>query len=113
MRIREVRRDARLRLVLCARSTAPRRRSPAYARSVVGHGPPAAPAVLAEQRRYLLMARETIARAADGRPQLGQDEANRVAALMERYLRALRSAGSSARARRRSPPELAREAAPA
>ena len=43
----------------------------------VGHGPPAAPAVLADQRRYLLMARETIARVADGRPQLGEDEATR------------------------------------
>ena len=30
----------------------------------VGHGPPAVPAVLADQRRYLLMAREAIARVA-------------------------------------------------
>jgi glyoxylase-like metal-dependent hydrolase (beta-lactamase superfamily II) len=52
----------------------------------VGHGAPAAPAVLAEQRRYLLMVREAIGRAADGRAQLGEDEANRVTSLMERYV---------------------------
>jgi glyoxylase-like metal-dependent hydrolase (beta-lactamase superfamily II) len=52
----------------------------------VGHGSAAAPAVLAEQRRYLLMVREAIGRAADGRPALTEDEANRVAGLMERYL---------------------------
>jgi glyoxylase-like metal-dependent hydrolase (beta-lactamase superfamily II) len=52
----------------------------------VGHGPPAAPAVLADQRRYLLMAREAIARVATGRAQLSEDEANRVVGLMERYL---------------------------
>ena len=51
----------------------------------VGHGPPAAPAALAEQRRYLLMAREAIARAAGGRAELTEDEANRVVSLMERY----------------------------
>jgi glyoxylase-like metal-dependent hydrolase (beta-lactamase superfamily II) len=79
----------------------------------VGHGHPATPAALAEQRRYLLIVRETIARVADGRPQLGEDEANRVAALMERYLGDaplgwLVAAGASAVAA-----ELAREAAPA
>jgi glyoxylase-like metal-dependent hydrolase (beta-lactamase superfamily II) len=52
----------------------------------VGHGPPAVPAVLADQRRYLLMAREAISRAAGGRTELSEEEANRVAALMERYL---------------------------
>jgi glyoxylase-like metal-dependent hydrolase (beta-lactamase superfamily II) len=52
----------------------------------VGHGAPGAPAVLAEQRRYLLMAREAIARVASGRAQLSDDEANRVVSLMERYL---------------------------
>jgi glyoxylase-like metal-dependent hydrolase (beta-lactamase superfamily II) len=52
----------------------------------VGHGAPAVPAVLADQRRYLLMVREAIARAAGGRAQLSEDEANRVASLMERYL---------------------------
>jgi glyoxylase-like metal-dependent hydrolase (beta-lactamase superfamily II) len=52
----------------------------------VGHGPPAVPAVLADQRRYLLMAREAIARAACGRTQLTDEEANRVTRLMERYL---------------------------
>jgi glyoxylase-like metal-dependent hydrolase (beta-lactamase superfamily II) len=52
----------------------------------VGHGPPTAPAVLADQRRYLLMAREAIARVAGGRAQLTEDEANRVMSLMERYL---------------------------
>jgi glyoxylase-like metal-dependent hydrolase (beta-lactamase superfamily II) len=77
----------------------------------VGHGASAAPAVLAEQRRYLLMAREAIGRAADGRAQLSEDEANRVAALMERYLAGaplgwLVGAGASAVAA-----ELAREAA--
>ena len=52
----------------------------------VGHGAPAAPAVLAEQRRYLLMAREAIARAGGGRAELSTDEASRVTSLMERYL---------------------------
>jgi glyoxylase-like metal-dependent hydrolase (beta-lactamase superfamily II) len=52
----------------------------------VGHGPPAAPAVLAEQRRYLLMARETIGRVAHGRPQLTEDEADRVTGQMKRYM---------------------------
>jgi glyoxylase-like metal-dependent hydrolase (beta-lactamase superfamily II) len=52
----------------------------------VGHGPPAAPAVLAEQRRYLLMAREAIARIAGGRAQLSDDEGADVVSLMERYL---------------------------
>jgi glyoxylase-like metal-dependent hydrolase (beta-lactamase superfamily II) len=52
----------------------------------VGHGSPAGPAVLAEQRRYLLMAREVIGRASGGRPELSDDEANGVAGLMERYL---------------------------
>ena len=78
----------------------------------VGHGPPAAPAVLADQRRYLLMAREAIGRAADGRAQLTEDEANRVAGLMERYLPGaplswLVAAGASAVAA-----ELAQETAP-
>jgi glyoxylase-like metal-dependent hydrolase (beta-lactamase superfamily II) len=79
----------------------------------VGHGAPATPAVLAEQRRYLLMVREAIGRAADGRAQLSEDEANRVAALMERYLAGaplgwLVGAGASAVAA-----ELVREAASA
>jgi glyoxylase-like metal-dependent hydrolase (beta-lactamase superfamily II) len=79
----------------------------------VGHGAPAAPAALAEQRRYLLMAREAIGRAARGRAQLGEDEANRVASLMERYLPAaplswLVGAGASAVAA-----ELAQEGAAA
>ena len=52
----------------------------------VGHGAPAAPAVLAEQRRYLLMAREAIARVAGGRAQLSEDEGADVVSLMERYL---------------------------
>jgi glyoxylase-like metal-dependent hydrolase (beta-lactamase superfamily II) len=52
----------------------------------VGHGPPALNALLADQRRYLLMAREVIARAAGGRPELSDDEASRVESLMERYL---------------------------
>jgi glyoxylase-like metal-dependent hydrolase (beta-lactamase superfamily II) len=67
----------------------------------VGHGAPAVPAVLPDQRRYLLMAREAIGRIASGRPQLSDDEANRVASLMERYLPSaplswLVSAGASA-----------------
>src|SRR5215208_446964 len=79
----------------------------------VGHGPPATPAVLAEQHRYLLMVRETIARVANGRPQLGEAETNRVMAQLERYLAGaplgwLVGAGASAVAA-----ELAREAAPA
>jgi glyoxylase-like metal-dependent hydrolase (beta-lactamase superfamily II) len=52
----------------------------------VGHGPPGAPAILAEQRRYLLMAREAIARVAGGTPDLSGDEAEQVVGLMERYL---------------------------
>jgi glyoxylase-like metal-dependent hydrolase (beta-lactamase superfamily II) len=52
----------------------------------VGHGAPGTTAVLADQRRYLLMAREAIGRVADGRPQLSADDVNRVTTLMERYL---------------------------
>lgn len=52
----------------------------------VGHGAPALPGVLAEQRRYLLMAREAIGRAAGSRAELNEDEANHVVELMERYL---------------------------
>jgi glyoxylase-like metal-dependent hydrolase (beta-lactamase superfamily II) len=79
----------------------------------VGHGAPTGPAVLAEQRRYLLMAREAIARAAGGRGELSEDEANRVASLMERFLPGaplgwLVGAGAPAVAA-----ELARDAAPA
>jgi glyoxylase-like metal-dependent hydrolase (beta-lactamase superfamily II) len=50
-----------------------------------GHGATGTPAVLAEQRRYLLMAREAIARAAGGRAQLSDEEAKHVTRLMERY----------------------------
>jgi glyoxylase-like metal-dependent hydrolase (beta-lactamase superfamily II) len=79
----------------------------------VGHGPPSAPGVLAEQRRYLLMAREAIGRVASGRAQLSEDDATRVASVMERYLPDaplswLVAAGASAVAA-----ELAREPAPA
>ena len=79
----------------------------------VGHGAPATPALLADQRRYLLMAREAIARVAGGRAQLSEDEADRVAGLMEEYLPGaplgwLVGAGASAVAA-----ELARKAAPA
>ena len=52
----------------------------------LGHGAPTVPAVLAEQRRYLLMVREAVGRAAGGRAELNEEEANRVASLMERYL---------------------------
>jgi glyoxylase-like metal-dependent hydrolase (beta-lactamase superfamily II) len=52
----------------------------------VGHGPPTSPAVLADQRRYLLMAREAIGRVAGGRAQLTEDEAGGVVGLMESYL---------------------------
>ena len=52
----------------------------------VGHGPPAARAALADQRRYLLMAREAIARVAGGRAQLNEEMTDRVTRLMERYL---------------------------
>jgi glyoxylase-like metal-dependent hydrolase (beta-lactamase superfamily II) len=51
----------------------------------VGHGSPGAPAILAAQRRYLLMVREAIGRIAGGRTELNEDEANRVTSLMERY----------------------------
>jgi glyoxylase-like metal-dependent hydrolase (beta-lactamase superfamily II) len=52
----------------------------------VGHGPAALTAVFADQRRYLLMAREVIARAAGGRAELSDDEASQVESLMGRYL---------------------------
>jgi glyoxylase-like metal-dependent hydrolase (beta-lactamase superfamily II) len=52
----------------------------------VGHGAPATPAVIADQRRYLLIAREAIARAAGGRTELSEAEANAVTELMERFL---------------------------
>jgi glyoxylase-like metal-dependent hydrolase (beta-lactamase superfamily II) len=52
----------------------------------VGHGAPTTPAAIADQRRYLLMAREAIARAAGGRAELGEAQAGAVTALMERYL---------------------------
>jgi glyoxylase-like metal-dependent hydrolase (beta-lactamase superfamily II) len=79
----------------------------------VGHGPPTVPAALADQRRYLLMAREAIGRVAGGRAQLTEQDANRVVSLMERYLPSaplswLVGAGASAVAA-----ELAQEAAAA
>jgi glyoxylase-like metal-dependent hydrolase (beta-lactamase superfamily II) len=79
----------------------------------VGHGPSSAPSVLAEQRRYLLMAREATGRVAGGSAQLSEDDATRVTSVMERYLPGaplswLVAAGASAVAA-----ELAREAAPA
>jgi glyoxylase-like metal-dependent hydrolase (beta-lactamase superfamily II) len=79
----------------------------------VGHGPPTEAAAFAEQRRYLLMVRESIGRAAGGRLELSEDEANRVVSLMERYLPGaplswLVAAGASAVAA-----ELAREGATA
>ncbi len=52
----------------------------------VGHGAPATAGVFAEQRRYLLMVREAIARVAEGRPELTELEAGQVASLMERFL---------------------------
>jgi glyoxylase-like metal-dependent hydrolase (beta-lactamase superfamily II) len=77
----------------------------------VGHGAPGGPGVLADQRRYLLMVREAIGRIADGRPVLSEEEAGRLASLMERFLPSaplgwLVGAGASAVAT-----ELAREAA--
>ena len=74
----------------------------------VGHGAPCAPAIFAEQRRYLLAVREAIARAAGGRAELSEDEANRVVSLMERYLPDaplswLVGAGASAVARELAP----------
>jgi glyoxylase-like metal-dependent hydrolase (beta-lactamase superfamily II) len=52
----------------------------------VGHGAPATPAAIADQRRYLLIAREAIARAAGGRPELSEADARAVTDLMERFL---------------------------
>jgi glyoxylase-like metal-dependent hydrolase (beta-lactamase superfamily II) len=52
----------------------------------VGHGPAALTAVFADQRRYLLMAREVIARAAGGRAELSDDETSQVESRMGRYL---------------------------
>ncbi len=52
----------------------------------VGHGLPTAPGVFAEQRRYLLMVREAIARIAEGRPELTEQESAQVADLMHRFL---------------------------
>jgi glyoxylase-like metal-dependent hydrolase (beta-lactamase superfamily II) len=75
----------------------------------VGHGAPTDAAAFPEQRRYLLMVREAIGRAAGARRELSEDEANRIASLMERYLPGaplgwLVAAGASAVAA-----ELARE----
>ena len=71
------------------------------------------PSVFAEQRRYLLMAREAIARVSRGAEQLSEHEANQVVRLMERYLPGaplswLVDAGAPAVAA-----ELAQDAAPA
>ena len=79
----------------------------------VGHGAPAVPAVLAEQRRYLLMVRQVVRGVAGGRAELSEDEANEVARAMERYLPGaplgwLVSAGAAGVAA-----ELARQGAPA
>ena len=74
----------------------------------VGHGAPDRPGVLAEQRRYLLMVREAIARAAGGRAQLSSDDANRVASLMERYLPDAPLGWLIGAGPRRSPPSLHR-----
>jgi glyoxylase-like metal-dependent hydrolase (beta-lactamase superfamily II) len=52
----------------------------------VGHGAPAAPAAIDDQRRYLLMAREAIARAAGGAAALSEGQAAAVTELMARYL---------------------------
>jgi glyoxylase-like metal-dependent hydrolase (beta-lactamase superfamily II) len=52
----------------------------------VGHGAAATPAVFAEQRRYLLMAREVIGRIAAGRGELSETETGEVAGLMGRFL---------------------------
>jgi glyoxylase-like metal-dependent hydrolase (beta-lactamase superfamily II) len=52
----------------------------------VGHGAPGEPALLADQRRYLLMVRESVRRIVSGRPELSEDEAGRVVGLMQRYL---------------------------
>jgi hypothetical protein len=52
----------------------------------LGHGGPVVPAVLAEQRRYLLMVRESIGQTAGDCTELSDEEANRVAGLMQRYL---------------------------
>jgi glyoxylase-like metal-dependent hydrolase (beta-lactamase superfamily II) len=77
----------------------------------VGHGAPGGPALLADQRRYLLMVREAIRWVASGRSELSEDEANQAVGLMERYLPGvplgwLVGAGASAVAT-----ELAQEAA--
>jgi hypothetical protein len=42
--------------------------------------------VLAEQRRYLLMVRETVGRIGEGRAELSEEQAEQVAALMDRFL---------------------------
>jgi glyoxylase-like metal-dependent hydrolase (beta-lactamase superfamily II) len=52
----------------------------------VGHGAPATPAAIADQRRYLLMVREAVARVAGGRPELSEAQAGAVTELMQRYM---------------------------
>ena len=52
----------------------------------VGHGSPAAPAMLAEQRRYLLMVRAAIGGLTGGRAELSEEEANEASDLMGRFL---------------------------
>jgi glyoxylase-like metal-dependent hydrolase (beta-lactamase superfamily II) len=51
----------------------------------VGHGAPGDLGLLAEQRRYLLMVREAVGRLT-GKAELGEEQANEVAELMERFL---------------------------
>jgi glyoxylase-like metal-dependent hydrolase (beta-lactamase superfamily II) len=79
----------------------------------VGHGPPAAPEVVGDQRRYLLMAREAIARAAGGRARLTDYEASSVVKLMERYLPTAPLSWLVADGARAVAAELARESAAA
>ena len=51
-----------------------------------GHGDPAGPGLLAEQRRYLLFYREVITRLADGQPQLTETARTQLDAAMEAFL---------------------------
>jgi glyoxylase-like metal-dependent hydrolase (beta-lactamase superfamily II) len=51
-----------------------------------GHGGPATVALLADQRRYLLMYREAVRRLAAGRPELDDDARTKLTDLLGRYL---------------------------
>jgi hypothetical protein len=51
-----------------------------------GHGDPAGPGLLADQRRYLLYYRELIRRLSEGEPQLSQAAKSELSAALQAFL---------------------------